>query len=234
MPPTSEAIAKEMKAEARPELARPRSRRPRSRRRRRACHGGARRWKPRSPPRSRSRAEAKPAAVEEHKEAKASAAEEPKAPVMEAEPAPVPKHQACRRGAETAACRGSAEEDGGCADAGCEACRLRRRRHPARQRGPAPDILLCRADAGGVVPPRRYGLADLRLHKAVRPRSDPRQGRRDHRRGHPPAAGQGAGDPHPPQPPADALADQRRARERRKLDADSSPTRCRRRRSRSR
>ena len=77
----------------------------------------------------------------------------------------------------------------------------------ARQRRPAPEVFLCHRDAGGIVPPRRHGVAGVRFLKAVRHRADPQQGRGYHRRGQPVAAGQWSGDPHPPQPPANAFAD---------------------------
>ncbi len=77
-------------------------------------------------------------------------------------------------------------------------CKPRRGRHEARsrhrrcqggggarQRGPAPDLQLCRTDARGLIPPRRHGVAGVRFDGAARRRADPRQGRFDHRRGQP-------------------------------------------------
>ena len=64
---------------------------------------------------------------------------------------------------------------------------------------PTPAALFRRADTVWLV----FDQTD-----AARPRADPRQGRRDHRRRQPAAAGQGPGDPHSPQPAADAFARQ--------------------------
>ena len=83
-------------------------------------------------------------------------------------------------------------------------------RRAARQRRLSRDIFVCCGDAGCIVPPRRHRLDGVRLDQAGRCRSDPRQGRRNHRRRQPLAAGERPGHPHPPQPPADAVADQRR------------------------
>ena len=87
----------------------------------------------------------------------------------------------------------------------------RYRRCAARQRRPARDIFLCHADAGGDVSPRRHRVAGVRQDRIDRYRTDPRQGWRHHRRRQPVAAGEGPGDPHSPQPAADAFAGKRRA-----------------------
>ena len=96
----------------------------------------------------------------------------------------------------------------------------RLRRGEARQRRPACDVLLCRADARGAVPPRRHRVAGVRPDRADRCRADPRQGRVHHRRCQPAAAGEGAGHPHSPQSAADALARKRGPRQRHGVDAD--------------
>ncbi len=98
--------------------------------------------------------------------------------------------------------------------------RRRHRRHLANQRRPEPDVFLCRRDARGIVSSRRHGVAGVRCDEADRCRADPQQRRVDHRRRQPVSAGQGAGDPHSPQPPAIAVADRRRRGGRHELDAD--------------
>ena len=54
---------------------------------------------------------------------------------------------------------------------------MRLRRGDAGQRRPARDVLICRADASGAVPPRRHRVAGVRPDRADRCRADPREGR---------------------------------------------------------
>jgi hypothetical protein len=99
----------------------------------------------------------------------------------------------------------------------------------ARQRRPAPDVFLCRRRRRRPcsAAPIRCGWCSIPESRSTSSRSA--QGRRDHRRRQPAAAGKGPGDPHSPQPSADAVADGRgQAGE---LDADLC-RRCKRRRSR--
>ena len=63
------------------------------------------------------------------------------------------------------------------------------------------------AAPAALVPPRRCGVADFRFRKAARSRTDPPRGRIGDRRCQRRAAGERAGDPPAPQPPATGLAD---------------------------
>ena len=88
----------------------------------------------------------------------------------------------------------------------------------AGQRRAARDVRVCRGYAGGLVSPRRYGVAGVRFPAADRCRPDPQRGRGADIGCQPVAAGEGTGDPHSSQPPANAFADRRR-QGRRALDA---------------
>ena len=75
--------------------------------------------------------------------------------------------------------RSRAEDDASCLRAATGKPRQRQGRHrrgAARQRRPARDVLVCRADAGGAVPPRRYGVAGVRFQpsRSISNRSAPR------------------------------------------------------------
>ena len=195
-PPTSEAIARQMKAEA-AEVAAP------------AVKDAAK-----SPPASEAAKEAPP--IEAAKPAEMVKPEAEAKPVEQRAKTPprgsrcreapkplkrpgLPPRQRSRRRGNEACRRGSKAGRGGTEAAEApKPPKAESRRARRMQSLPTPSAVdiwrdsdglrltfsFAAADAGGIVPPRRHGVADLRLRKALRRRADPRQGRRDHRRGH--------------------------------------------------
>jgi outer membrane biosynthesis protein TonB len=106
---------------------------------------------------------------------KASPVSEP--PKSEAPKSEPPKSETAAKEPAAAA----AEPPQGMAAAAVEpAADIRPRGGHADQRRPEPDVFVRRGDAGGIVSPRRRGVAGVRFPKADRRRPDPRQGRVDH------------------------------------------------------